>query len=69
MDFPIPKPRGIEKDIKVFPWDSLEAGLKKVMEKYVRSSLLRSCTLPVSMVITGLVFSLGAVVVGVHHTS
>ena len=36
MDFPIPKPRGIEKDIKVFPWDSLEAGLKKVMEKYVR---------------------------------
>ena len=48
MDFPIPKPRGIEKDIKVFPWDSLEAGLKKVMEKYVRSSLLcSSCTLPV----------------------
>lgn len=49
MDFPIPKPRGIEKDIKVFPWDSLEAGLKKVMEKYVRSSLLCSfsCTLPV----------------------
>ena len=41
MDFPIPKPRGIEKDIKVFPWDSLEAGLKKVMEKYVRSGLLR----------------------------
>lgn len=34
MDFPVPKPRGIEKDIKVFPWDSLEAGLKKVMEKY-----------------------------------
>jgi hypothetical protein len=48
MDFPMPKPRGIEKDIKAFPWDSLEAGLKKVMEKYVRSSLLRSpCTLPV----------------------
>jgi hypothetical protein len=48
MDFPIPKPRGIEKDIKAFPWDSLEAGLKKVMEKYVRSCLLCSpCTLPV----------------------
>jgi len=72
MDFPIPKPRGIEKDIKVFPWDSLEAGIKKVMEKYVRSSLLPSCMLPVSMIITGLVFILGAVVsvgVGVHHTS
>jgi hypothetical protein len=58
MDFPIPKPRGIEKDIKAFPWDSLEAGLKKVMEKYVRSSLLRSsCRLPVSMIITQAWFS------------
>jgi len=37
MDFPAPKPRSIEKDIKVFRWKSLEAGLKKVMEKYVRS--------------------------------
>jgi hypothetical protein len=37
MGFPIPRPRGIEKDIKVFPWSSLEAGLNKVMEKYVRS--------------------------------
>lgn len=36
MDFPIPKPRVIEKDIKVFQWNSLEAGLKKVLEKYVR---------------------------------
>jgi hypothetical protein len=35
MDFPIPKPRVIEKDIKVFQWNSLEAGLKKVLEKYV----------------------------------
>lgn len=48
MDFPIPKPRGIEKDIKVFSWDTLEAGLKKVMEKYVRPTLPRSSrTLPV----------------------
>ena len=74
MDFPIPKPRGIEKDIKAFPWDSLEAGLKKVMEKYVRSRLLRSsCILLVSMIITGLVFRLGAgvivIVVSIHHTS
>lgn len=36
MDFPLPKPRVIEKDIKVFQWNSLEAGLKKVLEKYVR---------------------------------
>jgi hypothetical protein len=40
MNFPAPKPRSIEKDIKVFGWKSLEAGLKKVMEKYVRSSPL-----------------------------
>jgi hypothetical protein len=52
MDFPIPKPRGIEKDIKAFPWDSLEAGLKKVMEKYVRSSLLRFFLCVSSLTIT-----------------
>lgn len=49
MDFPMPKPRGIEKDIKVFPWDSLEAGLKKVMEKYVCSNLLPSSRTPSSI--------------------
>jgi hypothetical protein len=43
MDFPIPKPRVIEKDIKVFQWSSLEAGLKKVLEKYVRQ--VRFCSL------------------------
>ena len=36
MDFPMPKPRTIEKSIKVFKWNSLVAGLNKVMEKYVR---------------------------------
>jgi len=36
MDFPMPKPRTIEKPIKVFKWNSLVAGLNKVMEKYVR---------------------------------
>jgi hypothetical protein len=37
MDFPMPKPRTIEKAIKVFKWNALVAGLNKVMEKYVRS--------------------------------
>jgi hypothetical protein len=41
MDFPLPKPRVIEKDIKVFQWNSLEAGLKKVLEKYVRFVFVR----------------------------
>ncbi|KAI0305422.1 hypothetical protein B0F90DRAFT_1815057 [Multifurca ochricompacta] len=34
MDFPAPKPRNIEKDLKVFKWDTLVDGLNKVMEKY-----------------------------------
>jgi hypothetical protein len=41
MDFPLPKPRVIEKDIKVFQWNSLETGLKKVLEKYVRFVFVR----------------------------
>ncbi len=35
MSFPKPKPRNIEKDIKVFPWRALSHGLKKVISKYV----------------------------------
>lgn len=36
MGFPNPKPRNIEKDVKVFPWKVLSSALKKVMSKYVR---------------------------------
>lgn len=41
MSFPNPKPRNIEKDVKVFPWDVLGQALKKIIGKYV-SSLFRS---------------------------
>ncbi|GAA5865596.1 hypothetical protein JCM3774_002062 [Rhodotorula dairenensis] len=34
MGFPNPKPRNIEKDVKVFPWKVLAQALKKVMSKY-----------------------------------
>lgn len=34
MSFPAPKPRNIEKDVKVFKWDSLEKALKKIVSKY-----------------------------------
>ncbi|ORX62188.1 hypothetical protein DM01DRAFT_1315581 [Hesseltinella vesiculosa] len=34
MSFPIPKPRNIEKDVKVFPWKSLPYVLKKITTKY-----------------------------------
>lgn len=38
MDFPNPKPRNIEKDVKVFPWKALPFALKKVVAKYTASS-------------------------------
>ena len=35
MAFPNPKPRNIEKDVKVFPWKILSQALKKIIGKYV----------------------------------
>ena len=35
MGFPNPKPRNIEKDVKVFPWKILDHALKKIIGKYV----------------------------------
>jgi hypothetical protein len=35
MGFPNPKPRNIEKDVKVFPWKILPQALKKIIGKYV----------------------------------
>ncbi|KAK7416840.1 hypothetical protein QQZ08_011863 [Neonectria magnoliae] len=43
MAFPNPKPRNIEKDVKVFPWKILESALKKIIGKY---SANPSSTLP-----------------------
>ncbi|KAJ7072474.1 hypothetical protein C8F01DRAFT_1012241 [Mycena amicta] len=34
MDFPEPKPRNIEKDLKVFEWCHLGQALEKIMSKY-----------------------------------
>ncbi|KAJ7078927.1 hypothetical protein B0H15DRAFT_755517, partial [Mycena belliarum] len=34
MDFPDPKPRNIEKDLKVFDWILLGQALEKIMSKY-----------------------------------
>ena len=36
MDFPAPKPRNIEKDVKVFDWAVLPQALEKIISKYVR---------------------------------
>ncbi|WEW57251.1 hypothetical protein PRK78_002716 [Emydomyces testavorans] len=37
MGFPNPKPRNIEKDVKVFPWRILGHALKKIIGKYSAS--------------------------------
>ena len=37
MGFPAPKPRNIEKDVKVFPWKILAPALKKIIGKYSAS--------------------------------
>ncbi|KAJ6010809.1 hypothetical protein N7451_002221 [Penicillium sp. IBT 35674x] len=37
MGFPAPKPRNIEKDVKVFPWRILSLALKKIIGKYSAS--------------------------------
>lgn len=42
MGFPNPKPRNIEKDVKVFPWRVLSLALKKIIGKYVRAA----CAIP-----------------------
>ncbi|KAI9044092.1 transcriptional regulator medA [Aspergillus affinis] len=39
MGFPAPKPRNIEKDVKVFPWKILSHALKKIIGKYVGDSI------------------------------
>ncbi|KAI1134705.1 hypothetical protein F5Y05DRAFT_197486 [Hypoxylon sp. FL0543] len=42
MGFPAPKPRNIEKDVKVFPWKILGSALKKIISKYVSFGHLAS---------------------------
>lgn len=39
MAFPAPKPRNIEKDVKVFHWKDLNSALKKIIGKYVCNRL------------------------------
>lgn len=45
MGFGNPKPRNIEKDVKVFPWKVLASALKKIISKYSASP---SSTMPQS---------------------
>jgi hypothetical protein len=36
MDFPEPRPRNIEKDVKIFTWNFLIHAIRKIIQKYVR---------------------------------
>lgn len=44
MGFPTPKPRNIEKDVKVFAWKVLSHALKKIISKYVCCPCSCLCT-------------------------
>ncbi|KAL2008631.1 hypothetical protein VTN00DRAFT_6825 [Thermoascus crustaceus] len=46
MGFPAPKPRNIEKDVKVFPWKILAHALKKIIGKYSASYSSTAGALP-----------------------
>lgn len=46
MAFPNPKPRNIEKDVKVFHWKDLASALKKIISKYVSCAPLLHLSLP-----------------------
>ncbi len=49
MGFPSPKPRNIEKDVKVFPWKILSHALKKIISKYSASYSSTASALPTPM--------------------
>ena len=49
MGFPNPKPRNIEKDVKVFPWPILARALGKVIGKYVGTQLIYELLLKLNL--------------------
>lgn len=46
MEFSKPKPRHIEKDLKVFPWKALPYALKKIVTKYMAPQFLETIHSP-----------------------
>lgn len=42
MQFPSPRPRNIEKDVKVFEWELLSKSLGKIISKYVSTSTIKA---------------------------
>ncbi|KAI5779280.1 hypothetical protein EDC01DRAFT_633970 [Geopyxis carbonaria] len=46
MAFPAPKPRNIEKDVKVYPWSVLQDALRKIIGKYSASYSSTASVIP-----------------------
>ena len=61
MGFPNPKPRNIEKDVKVFEWKILAGALKKIMSKYVSRVAISLPMMPRAQLICVWVSSLQAI--------
>ncbi|KAG6820880.1 hypothetical protein H0H93_010224 [Arthromyces matolae] len=51
MEFPDPKPRNIEKDLKVFEWSLLDQALEKILSKYVCAFSFSSSDMPFTSLI------------------
>jgi len=66
MAFPNPKPRNIEKDVKVFPWKILGPALKKIISKYSASP--SSAAIP-SVTTPTLLTPISNASPGLYHTS
>ncbi|KAI5368154.1 hypothetical protein Slin15195_G032880 [Septoria linicola] len=49
MGFPNPKPRNIEKDVKVFPWRILATALKKIIGKYASHPRMHMQCIPLDI--------------------
>ncbi|EXJ95035.1 hypothetical protein A1O1_00153 [Capronia coronata CBS 617.96] len=64
MGFPHPKPRNIEKDVKVFPWKILSTALKKIISKYSASYSSTAASL---LTPTSSIYSHGEGVPEYHH--
>jgi hypothetical protein len=60
MGFPSPKPRNIEKDVKVFPWKILVHALKKIIGKYVCMIRLQANYMLITHLVSESVFNSSA---------
>ncbi|KAF1913035.1 hypothetical protein BDU57DRAFT_342757 [Ampelomyces quisqualis] len=71
MGFPNPKPRNIEKDVKVFSWKVLSQALKKIISKYSASyaSTAGAGSLPITTTSSYPPNAMSHVAAGVHRNS